>query len=103
MVGRGLAEKVGNAAANVSHAPAELLQLCFYDLVVLSLDHFGDARLQRNQAAGNGIGHEVGAVHPVFASFTKIAPLVDRLKKSIDLTNELGREANTAAVPGDGE
>ena len=103
MVGCSLGEKISNSATNVGQPSAKILQFCFDDLVILSLHHLRDSRLQRTKAAADRAGHEIGAVYPIFASFPKIASLVNRLKESIDLIDKLGREADAGAVAHDGK
>ena len=72
-------------------------------LIALAFDHLGHARLQRRQAAGDGIAHQLGGAHPKLATFAKLTASAHRFEKFIHFLHRFGREPNPIGVARDSE
>ena len=98
-----LFEEGHNPNARLVNAPPQLLQFRFQKLVLGPLYHLCDARLQGNQAPGNGVRREIRLAHAELAAFPEIAALIDPAKERIELVDNRAGQGHAGGVAGDGE
>src|ERR1017187_7138824 len=80
-----LCEEDLDSIARISNSPAQVLQFGFEEFVVCLFSDLSDARLQREQAAGDCPGNQVRLAHAKFPPFPKIAASFHASKEEIDI------------------
>src|ERR1043166_4046371 len=95
---RAVLEKNGDTIARVADAAAELLELGLEEFVIGAFDDFGDARLERGQAARDRVRDKIDIAHPEFAAFAEIGFLFDRAEKFVDIIDELGGKPHALCI-----
>src|SRR5258708_7681594 len=98
-----LLEKGNDADTGVVNPPAKFQQLRLEKFVLGSLHHFGHARLQGDESAGNCVGNEIDLADPDLAAFAKVAALVDGAEERVDLVGERRGERHPGRVARDRE
>src|SRR5438046_8653808 len=93
-----LLQKRDDAYSRIVNTPTELLKLRFQKFVVVPFHHFGDARLQRDEPAGNCVRDNIDFADANLAAFAEVTALVDRAKERVDLIDERRRQSHTGRI-----
>ena len=103
MLRRALLEENCDPIPRVANPAREFLELSFQNLVISLLHHFGNARLERDQATGDRVRDKIDIAHTKLAAFAKIGFRLHRIEKLLKVVDQLGCKPDPSRVAHNGK